>query len=267
MNPRTTSGNTDETKSSNTILRRSGPRRNLSNDFILSPLVLFCRNLLSMVWPESSWWLQGEASVGESGPHTGVRKPVERIIVGEERGHPLPLLLSQTFCPCVRDGQHDAYGRPRADCACQAERPMMLLYNTSADRQPQSRALPFWFGGKKCLHHLREMLRSNAHASVRKLDHDGGGACIERPCRHAEGQRTALGHSVAGVGEQIEEHLPQLLAVGGKQWHVRRVLPYRGNPVIAQVVVHEGQRVVDFFVDVCRRNLGVAATAELQQVC
>jgi hypothetical protein len=54
--------------------------------------------------------------------------------------------------------------------------------------------------------------QSNAHASVCKLDHDGRCACIERPLRHAEGQRTALGHSVAGVGEQIEEHLPKLLA-------------------------------------------------------
>jgi len=54
--------------------------------------------------------------------------------------------------------------------------------------------------------------------------------------------------------------LPQRLVIGGHQGHVRRVLAYCRDVVIAQVIVHEGQRVLDFFAAVSVPWGGYAAS-------
>src|SRR6266700_3016310 len=83
---------------------------------------------------------------------------------------------------------------------------------------------------------------------------------------HAQRERATLWHGVAGVRQRVQEHLPELLAVGMQERHLRGELPHYYNTMVAQMVVNECQRVVYFLTHVQRGNLRLATATELEQV-
>src|SRR4029453_2873299 len=102
----------------------------------------------------------------------------------------------------------------------------------------------------------------DAYPSVRHLDHYRWAVRLQDAGRHAQCECTALGHGVASVRQQVQEHLPELLAVGMEQRHLRGELPHYYNTMIAQMVMNECQRVVYFLAHVQRRHLWLAAAAK-----
>jgi hypothetical protein len=80
-------------------------------------------------------------------------------------------------------------------------------------RQTEAGSLTFFLGCEERIGHVDEMFRRDADAGVGDLDDDGRpGAEVAGP--HQDGEPAAGGHGVAGVGEQVQEHLPELPAVG-----------------------------------------------------
>ena len=124
----------------------------------------------------------------------------------------------------------------------------MLLDDPPADRQPQPRPLALLLGGEERVHDPGQVLGRDAHPGVRELDPHGGPAVVQRAGAGAQRQGAALRHGVAGVGEQVQEHLPQLLPVGVDGRHVRGELLHDGDLPLAQVVLDQFDRLGQFLV-------------------
>ena len=146
------------------------------------------------------------------------------------------------------------------------DRPAVFLDGAAADGQTQPGALALLFRGEEWLHHLRQVFRRNAQAGVGKLDRYRRPNVILEAGGYAQGQRTAVGHGVARVREQVEEDLPQDLAVGLDHRYVRGEFLHDRDVTAPEVVLHQFERLDEIFCDIHRGRLLRTAPTELEEV-
>lgn len=133
--------------------------------------------------------------------------------------------------------QHNAPCRPSADFTLNRQRAPMLTDDPLTDSQTQPCPFAFRFGGEKGIHYFRQILRGDAYARINDLDND-----MARRARNAYGQGSALRHGVAGIGEQVQKQLSQLLAVASNHRHVGCELLYHGYLKFAKMIMNQFQR-------------------------
>src|SRR5579883_3039047 len=95
----------------------------------------------------------------------------------------------------------------------------MLENDSLADRQPQASTLAFFLGGEKRLEYAFEPFRWDTGARIDHFDHDSRCPC-QFPRMYPQGEATAFGHGIGGIGEKVKKHLPQMLPISVDQRHV-----------------------------------------------
>ncbi len=85
---------------------------------------------------------------------------------------------------------------------------LVVLHNGMADGQAQARAFAFQFGGEKGIKNLMQILFGDAGAGI-----DNGDLNEIIAGNPGDGQGAALGHGLAGIHEEIQENLFDLLGI------------------------------------------------------
>src|SRR6266849_5587130 len=128
---------------------------------------------------------------------------------------------------CVRraDRKRDAEGAPRARGALHVDAPAVRRHHGVADGEPEPGPRADVLGGEEGVEDAAEQVRRDAGAVVtdRHVNPLTLGACRDP-------EVAARGDRVAGVGEQVHEHLVQLrrVALDGRQ---RAVVAMDGDPL------------------------------------
>ncbi len=118
----------------------------------------------------------------------------------------------------------DLEGRAFANLAVNADVTAGLLDDGLAGRQAQTGAFALGLGREKCLKQMRFDFLGHAGSRVTDAEHhvvagNGAGVCarvvfIQRDIVGGDGQLAAVGHGIAGIDDQIHQHLPDVAGVG-----------------------------------------------------
>src|SRR5262249_18974719 len=155
-----------------------------------------------------------------------------------------------TYVAAAVHGQQNSHGRAFADDALQLDRPAVLVDNPAADGQSQAGAFVFLFRRKERVHDLGNMLRRNSNAGIGNLDDKGPPAVGEFAAMHEWSKATAVRHGVAGIRNQVQEQLTQLLPVGVNNRQVRCEFKLNLDIPFFQVMVRQFQHTPNFGADI-----------------
>ena len=140
-------------------------------------------------------------------------RPVERLAVSSDAAAVASACQACLFAACApprsraRERQREREARALADGAVAGDRAAVLLHDAVGDRQAEAGALADLLGREERIVDARQLLGRNARARCRRSR--------RRPsapsARGHDRQPAALGHRVARVQEQVQEHLLQLV--------------------------------------------------------
>ena len=156
---------------------------------------------------------------------------------------------------------------PAPDLALDLQRALVLLDDPPADGQPQPRPLALLLGGEERLEHRGQVFGGMPTPVSATSMHHGRRRRPAVAGPDPGDQPPAVGHGVGGVGEQVQEHLPQVLPVGVDGRHVRGELRLRrGLRRLRRWWLGQLDRLGDLLADVHGGDLVAAGAAELEQV-
>ena len=131
----------------------------------------------------------------------------------------------------VGDGEQEAEGGAAAGLAGHLDVAVALGDDAVHRREAEAGALARLLGGEERLEGARPRRLVHAAAGVGDLEHEvvaGGGGdedaavvLVQLDVGGPDGERAALGHGVAGVDGEVEQHLPELARIGAQLAELR----------------------------------------------
>ena len=157
------------------------------------------------------------------------------------------MVSSPWRCAASGGGQRQRQREPRAlpDRAVAVNRAVVLAHDAVGDRQAEARAAADRLGREERIVDARQLLRRNAGAGVGDL----GDHAIAVDARR-DRQPAAARHRVAGVEEQVQEHLLQLMLDAEHRHRPRRELAPDLDAADLELMLEQREHVGDDGVEI-----------------
>ena len=163
------------------------------------------------------------------------------------------------------DRQLDQEARASLARVLRPDATLVLAHDAEGDREPEPRPRAGGLGGEERVEDALEQVGRDARPRVLHLDPDHV-ARAERPHRQALLVALRALHRLLGVGDQVQEHLLELVRVRHRFGDLLVVVPHHVDSPHPELVAPELQRVVQHLIDRGRGPLRLVLAREGQEV-